>query len=299
MPQTHTDQPLHSAPMSLPADLALRVAGPDDLPAIAMLRAAVGWPAHEWALRAAIQAPHARCWVAMDADAAVAAVGSGIAFGRLGFVGNMIVGEEHRRRGIGATILDTVTTFLENAGCQRLELFATDDGRPLYARHGFELTDPSVTARVPRSTALHEESGVSFDETTGVGELTAYDTPRFGGDRLPLLEMMLSDPDRPMLVARLDGAVAGYAWLRTDGPRVGPLVADTPAVAGQLLAEAFRRAPQTDELSLNLPAANVAGARWLHELGLETVEWKGRMARGPEIPRRDDTIYANLVGALG
>jgi hypothetical protein len=27
--------------------------------------------------------------------------------------------------------------------------------------------------------------------------------------------------------------------------------------------------------------------------------WDGRMARGPMIPRRDDTIYANLVGALG
>ena len=76
-------------------------------------------------------------------------------------------------------------------------------------------------------------------------------------------------------------------------------MADTPAVAGQLLAESFRRVPEADELSLNLPSANVAGARWLGELGLETQEWKGRMARGPEIPRRDDTIYANLVGALG
>ncbi len=285
--------------MSLPADLALRVAGPDDLPAIAMLRAAVGWPAHKWALRAAIQAPHARCWVAMDANTAVAAVGSGIAYGRLGFVGNMIVGEEHRRRGIGAMILETVTTFLENAGCQRLELFATDEGRPLYARHGFELTDPSVTARVTRSTTLREAPGVTLEEDADIGELAAYDAPRFGGDRRPLLAMMLSDPDRPMLVARLGGAVAGYTWLRADGPRVGPLVADTPAVAGQLLAGAFRRVPDADELSLNLPAANGAGARWLRGLSIELEEWEGRMARGPQIPRRDDTIYANLVGALG
>lgn len=285
--------------MSLPADLALRVAGPDDLPAIAMLRAAVGWAAHDWALRAAIQAPHARCWVVADAEETIVAIGSGIAYGRLGFVGNMVVAEAHGRRGIGAAILDTVTAFLENAGCQRLELYATDDGRPLYARHGFELTNPSVTARVTRSTTLHEEPGLTLEEDADFGELAAYDTPRFGGDRRPLLEMMLSDPDRPMLVARLDGVVAGYAWLRADGPRVGPLVADSPAAAACLLAEAFRRVPTADELSLNLPAANGPGARWLRGLGIELEEWEGRMARGPQIPRRDDTVYANLVGALG
>jgi len=285
--------------MSLPADLALRAAGPDDLPAIAMLRAAAGWAAHDWALRAAIQAPQARTWVVADADGVIVAIGSGIAFGLLGFVGNMVVAEEHRRRGIGAAILDTVIAFLEESGCQRLELFATDDGRPLYARHGFELTDPSVTARLTRSTRLETDASVTLEEAADIGELAAYDAPRFGGDRGPLLAMMARDATRPLFVARQADEIRGYAWLRTDGPRVGPLVADTPAVAGQLLAEAFRRAPQADELSLNLPTANVAGARWLDELGLETEEWKGRMARGPEIPRRDDTIYANLVGALG
>ena len=285
--------------MSLPADLALRVAGPDDLPAIAMLRASVGWAAHDWALRAAIQPPHARCWIVIDAEGTMVGVGSGIAYGRLGFVGNMIVDQEHRRRGVGSVILNAVTAFLEGAGCQRLELYATDDGRPLYAHHGFELTDPSVTAGVTRDTAITEDSTVTLEEATDIDELAAFDTPRFGGDRRPLLQMMASEAHRPLLVARRDGAVTGYTWLRADGPRVGPLVADTPAVTATLLAEAFRRVPEADELSLNLPSANGAGARWLRELGLETEEWKGRMARGPEIPRRDDTIYANLVGALG
>jgi hypothetical protein len=45
--------------------------------------------------------------------------------------------------------------------------------------------------------------------------------------------------------------------------------------------------------------SNEPGVRWLRGLGVELEPWDGRMARGPQIARSDDTIYANLVGALG
>ena len=286
--------------MPLSDDLRLRAADATDLPRIADLRHAVGWPVHEWALRAVLDPPHARCIVAVDAADRVVGVGSGISYRSFGFVGNMVVDPAHRRRGVGSAILTEVTDFLEGCGCARLELFATDQGRPLYASHGFESTGQGTSAVVPRD-ARFDGAAVPLHEATpaSVDEVHAFDTPRFGGDRRPLIEGMLADPERPVIVARDDGALVGWAWIRPDGGRVGPLLAETPDVAMALVGEAVRRIPGTDGLRLNLPAENRAGCERLRALGATIEPSSGRMARGPEIPRREDTIYANAVGALG
>lgn len=283
----------------MPSGYRLRDARPDDLPAIAVLRESVGWAAHPWALEIVLRPP-ARCVVVTaDADNTPIAVGSGIAYGALGFVGNMVVAEAHRRRSLGSVVLGAVTDFLENAGCVRLELYATSDGRPLYARHGFEPAGPSCMARIPRAAALGPAPhAVREAGPEALARLAGYDGPRFGGDRAPLLAMMLADAERPLLVAGQD-EILGYAWLRADGSRLGPVVADDPSVAASLVAEAFERCPTAADMTLNLPMANRDGVAWLRAAGAELETWDGRMGRGRPIPRRDDTIYGNVVGALG
>lgn len=285
--------------MSLPDDLALRDASLDDLTAIAAMREAVGWGTQDWALRVAIGGRAARTIVVTDAGGRIVGVGSGMVYGALGFVGNMIVDEAHRGRGIGAAILSTVTDHLEAAGCVRLELFATELGRPLYARHGFEPMEPGAMSHVGRDLPLAADGTVAVSTTTEIDAITAYDAPRFGGDRRAVLEPLVADPDRPMLVALRDGKVVGYAWLRAPNPRLGPFVADDPGVAAALVADAFARAPELDEIVINLPTSNLPGVGWLRSIGAESEVWDGRMGRGPDIPRRVDTIYGNAVGALG
>ena len=287
--------------MSLPHDLSLRDADLDDLPAIAALRDAVGWSVHEWALRAVIGLPHARCVVAVDGEGALAGVGSGIPYGPLGFVGNMVVVEAHRRRGVGTAILDSVATFLEEAGCRRLELNATPDGQPLYMRHGFESIGMSSAARIPRGAPLSRDPALSarHADRSDLGALAAYDRLRFGGDRRALLGLLLDDPAAPIVLAERDGAIVGYACVRPAEPRIGPVLADSPTVAETLLIEAFDLVPSTGELRLNLPPNNRPGSEWLKGLGVEIEPWDGRMARGPQIPRRDDAVYGMAVGALG
>lgn len=277
----------------------MRGASESDIGAIRSLRESVGWSAHDWALRATMEPPDARCLLVISGDDRIVGVGSGISYGALGFVGNMVVDEEHRGRGVGSAVLEGVIDFLEGRGCRRLELFATAAGRPLYAGHGFELTDPSALVAVPRDAVPGTDAEVRIEEATDIQALLAYDAPRFGGDRRNLLAMMRADRQRPLLVAQFGDRIGGYLWLRTDGPRVGPFVADEPAIAGALLRAAFVRAPEAADLTLNLPMSNLPGVTWLRALGLALEPWDGRMARGPEIDRRNDTIYANVVGALG
>lgn len=287
--------------MSLPDGLRFRDATLEDLPAIAQLREAVGWAAHEWALRLAIEPDNARFFVVVDDAGVVAATGSGVAYGRIGFVGNMIVAEGHRRRGIGAAVLRAVIGHLEAAGCTRLELYATEQGRPLYARHGFEFIAPGSHARLPRNVPLQPPTDVTV--TIGgpedLDELTAFDQARFGGPRRAILETVLGDRAFPALIARRNGRIAGYGWLRVDGERIGPWVADDPGVASAILDEAFRHVPRASELTANVPMSNDVGLAWLRSLGVEPDPWDGRMARGAPLPRREDTLYGNVVGALG
>lgn len=285
-----------------PSDaLAIRDATLDDLPAIAALRESVGWGVQPWALHLVIRREGARCLVGVEDDGTVSAVGSGIVYGRLGFVGNMVVAEEWRRRGIGSLILERITGFLEASGCERLELNATSEGRPLYERHGFRSVGTSSTAQIPRTTSLHRDREVSVRRASGdeLERLSDYDRPRFGGDRRAVLEVLLADPDGTCLVAERDGALAGYGCVREDGGRIGPFVADAPSIAETILAEAFARTPAVNDLRLNLPPGNENGADWLRRLRVPIEGWDGRMARGAALPRREETIYGMTVGALG
>jgi len=285
--------------MPLPADLRMRDATADDVPAIVALRDAVGWRGHAWALRAVLDAPDARFVVVVDAADAIAGVGSGIAYGDLGVVGNMIVAEPNRRRGVGSAVLQHVVAYLrEERGCGRLELYATAAGRPLYTRHGFEPIEPGARAYLPRLDAPRNGTAVDAGSQSDLGALAAYDAPRFGGDRASLLAMMANDPERPMFVARRHGEVIGYAWLRPEEGRIGPLVADDPEAAASLVAAAGRLDVE-EPLSVNVPTSNRTAIAWLESLGVELDPWDGRMALGPPIRRRESTIYGSVVGALG
>lgn len=287
--------------MTLPAGLPLREATLDDLPAIARLRESVGWGVVPWALRAVIGQDDARCVLAVTPDGEVAGVGSGIVYGKLGFVGNMVVGERHRRRGVGSAILESVTGFLERAGCTTLELNATSDGRPLYERHGFRTVGTSLAAAIPRRAPVERHPAVTVRQASAADFelIAAYDLPRFGGDRSRVLRILLNEPDSAARIAERDAAVVGYGVVRLDSARIGPLVADEPAVAASLLVDAFARARDADALRVNLPPGNRRGAEWLRSLGVALETWDGRMARGADVARREETIYGMAVGALG
>ena len=287
--------------MPLPDGLRLRSAHAEDLPRIAEMRNAAGWPVNDWALRAVLQPPHSRCLVAVDDTDRVLGVGSGISYGAFGFVGNMVVDPSARRRGVGAAILVAVMDFLGRRGCSRLELFATDQGRPLYARHGFEPLAAGVSAVVARDASLPDVADLSVSDAAvdALPELADYDAPRFGGDRRPLLAAMLADPGRSVVLARHQGRTVGWGWIRPDAERVGPLTADSPDVAMAIARVALARMPTTPTLRLTMPAANHAGAEALRRIGATMEESGGRMAIGRDVPRRDETIYGHAAGALG
>jgi GNAT superfamily N-acetyltransferase len=263
------------------------------------MREAVGWSAHEWALDFVLTAPEASCLVVEETGGEIVAVGSGVGFGEVGVVGNMLVAQRHRRRGIGRAILDRVLADLRERRARCFELYATAEGRPLYAAAGFRPIAPGSRVELPRSAPLVVDPSLRVEEATDADEIAAYDAPRYGSDRSGLLAFMVADRSRPMLVARRGGKMAGFAWFRIDGARLGPFVADGPDVAAALLTSAFDRLPDASVLVFNPPMSNTEAVSWLATLDVRPDPWDGRMALGPEPPRRHSTIYSNALGALG
>ena len=112
---------------------------------------------------------------------------------------------------------------------------------------------------------------------------------------------MLADAERPLVVARRDGRGRRLRHGSVPMPSASARSSPTrPTVAAALVGEALRRLPSARRLSLNLPRRQPrrAPTGW-RQLGAEMEPWDGRMARGPQVPRREDTIYGNAVGALG
>ena len=282
--------------------MEIRLATPDDIPRIRTLRTSVGWQTHPWAVLDAMREPHARFLLAMDAGRPVA-MGSGISYGPLGVVGNMVVASDRRREGLGSAMIERVLAFLEGRGVARVELFATSDGRPLYERHGFAALEPGTMVHIPAAARerLASSRRVRHAGAADLGRLAAYDRPRFGGDRSPILAAALQDPARPVLLTELDGQVAGYAVIRDEVERIGPWLADDVVAATALLAAAFalRRGSDGGSILANAPGENVDGRAWLASIGAVLISSDGRMARGAAIARRLETVYGNAVGALG
>jgi predicted N-acetyltransferase YhbS len=278
----------------------LRPATDADLPAIRSLRREVGWQVSAWALHDAMHAPNT-AFYALEDKGRLVAIGSGIAYGRLGVVGNMIVASDRRREGLGSRVLRAVLDFLEGEGADRIELFATPDGRPLYEQFGFEPMPPGVLidldlARVPRTDA--SALNVRAATTADLDAIAAYDLPRFGGDRSAILGNAVNDPDRPSYLADRDGAVIGYAVARPADGRIGPWLADDIPTANALLSAITGLRLRAD-FSAHPTHENALGRAWLTGLGGHVRRTDGRMGFGPHLPRRMELIYGNVVGALG
>src|SRR5262245_39656860 len=77
--------------------------------------------------------------IVAELDGAIVGTGVASANGSVGWVGTIWVDPAHRGQGLGRALTQRVIDDLEAGGCRTLLLVATDEGRPLYERMGFEV----------------------------------------------------------------------------------------------------------------------------------------------------------------
>ena len=98
---------------------------------------------HGWGVRRewlAFAASHDRCVpLVADADGEIVATGVGTANGSAGWVGSISWRPTTAAVGSGEAITQAIIERLDAGGCRTLLLVATNDGRRLYERMGFEV----------------------------------------------------------------------------------------------------------------------------------------------------------------
>lgn len=85
----------------------------------------------------------AGCLVA-ELHACPVGIGVATAYGKVGFLGQIVVAPGFRGQGIGDALVAGLLRHLHAAGVSSVYLDATATGAPLYQRHGFRTLQPSL-----------------------------------------------------------------------------------------------------------------------------------------------------------
>jgi GNAT superfamily N-acetyltransferase len=197
----------------------------------------------------------------------------------LASVGMMLVAARYGRRGLGRALMEHL---LAAAGDATVTLFATDMGRPLYEKLGFQPVRRNVCF-VGRFRDTQDNSKKSASRLATEEDLPAIldvDKAAFGADRGHILRWLPSVAEQ-LRVVEDDAGIAGYAaaWRpHVTTTVLGPVVAPSGDAAKRLITDLAARAHTPVRLDLDPDRPELPG--WAYVRGLEPVSRTLVMAHG-------------------
>ncbi|HUS07720.1 MAG TPA: GNAT family N-acetyltransferase [Bryobacteraceae bacterium] len=239
---------------------------PSDIPRAMRLTHSAGWNQTEqdWARMLAL-APDG-CF-AIDAAGTLVATTTVICYGsELAWIGMVLTLPEHRGQGLARTLMEHSLRYLETRGIAWVKLDATDMGKPLYEKLGFE--DECAIERwqrpagaVPPAPALAQ--GIDFE----------LDGRAFGADRRDLLHRLASE-EAPT------SSTSGFALARrgTHAAYFGPCTCEPDEGAVKLVHSVLARHPDQPVFWDLLPS-NTAAVEIATSWGFAPVRRLTRMVR--------------------
>jgi GNAT superfamily N-acetyltransferase len=215
----------------------------------------------------------AQVFVAEERDGALVGTASASSFGATGWIGALGVEPSARRRGLGAALTEACIAWLRKLGARTVLLYATDQGRPVYERLGFE-AEGSATAW--RGVAGARRGLL-------VRRLTDDDRPKvLSADRAATGENRVAvlDQLRPLRgVAIDDGAgVMGFAVASAWGSGAAIIGSDEDVGLALMSAAAAGPEPAT----LIVPDTNPPAAEAVRRWGFARYNTAERMRLGPD-----------------
>ena len=283
--------------MPIDAFPPIRRLGPDDLKHCTNLSIDRGWPPEKakWSLLLA----------ACEVFGVDAPDGKGLAGALVltrwaadyASAGMMLVAARYGRRGLGQALMEHL---LRTAGEDAtVTLFATDQGRPLYEKLGFEPVRKSVSLRGRfRAAVAGSPKGVRAATEADLPAILELDRAAFGADRGPILSQLPTFADRIAVID--DGGITGYAAAWRNEPTstvIGPLVAPDGAAARLLVAELAAHTPTPIRLDLDPDRPELPG--WANAHGLEPTGITVVMAHGKLTERGvPERLYTPISVAL-
>jgi predicted N-acetyltransferase YhbS len=231
-----------------------------------------------------------------DVDGEIVGTGVLSVNGSVGWIGTIFVEPAWRRRGVGMALTQATIETAESGGCRTLLLVATEAGRPLYEKIGFEV---QTWYRILEAPGLGDEPidprirPYASADLAGMAQLSAAAT---GEDRTHLLKAFAS-PETAICLVRDDGTLGGFVvrapW--GGGSTIAPRLEYAEAI---LHARRVGRGPE-QRIRAGLLVENAAGLERLLATGWTDSWGAPRLIRGDPLPWQPEAIWGQFNHALG
>jgi GNAT superfamily N-acetyltransferase len=225
---------------------------------------------------------------------------SGVSYaGRFGFIGLYIVAPAWRGRGIGLRLWNKAMSRLSG---QVVGLDGVPSQQESYSRSGFALAWRNVrfagVAQAPKVAAARRVVPLS---EVDFAALCLKDRSVFPAPRDAFLRAWCSMPDSTGLAWLENGEIGGWGVIRRcrDGHKIGPLVADKPAIATALYESLCGTVPAGDAVYLDVPMPNERAVAMAKAYGMSSVFETARMYAGTAPECNLNVVYGITSFELG
>ena len=206
-----------------------------------------------------------------------------VRYDRSGWIGNLLVHPDLRRRGIGEELMAQALETLKLAGVETVWLTASSSGKSLYERLGFQEIDSIRRWRGGGSENFTASSGVSDTD-----ELVMLDAAGWGDRR----EALVSFCAEGGTVCSAPGA---FLMVRPTGSmsQIGSWGGVSSRAMVELFEQSVQMSPSSALFCLDVPAGNKVVTHYLKQRGFTAIGSNVLMFHGkPPIYR------PNLIGSL-
>ena len=174
------------------------------------------------------------CFV-VELDGERAGLLTTIVYGAVAWLGNVIVSQRLRGKGLGAALLVHALKWLDSRGAQVVRLWAYTNTLELYKKYGFKNDELTSSRWIGFGHAKHSTppptppKGCRIFPVNAltIGDVNEFDERYFGANRARVISRIVKETPRGAFVARTaDSRVAGYlvATASPKGCEVGPWV---------------------------------------------------------------------------
>ncbi len=221
-------------------------------------------------------------------------------YGRLGWIGLLIVRAEYRNMGIGTLLMKEAKRYLLRCNVKTIRLEAVPEIANLYRKLGFIDEYDSLRYRGTRRNASSPKNiSLSLMKSKDIPDVARFDAEYFGAERGRILNRLYEENPDLCFVAHTGSRISGYIMYRKakNGHRLGPCVCEPNNLetARQLFAEGMNRIELGEQIYVGVPAVNTEAVDIMREFGFKKYSKSIRMCFGEKL----ETENANGVFALG
>ncbi len=224
----------------------------------------------------------------------------GFPWGEVGWIGDVLVLEDHRGQGLGGQVTEATVAALQGHGCSTVKLYATPKAIPLYERMGFVGEAEYTIARGTHKRGRDPEVEPLADHLEAAIEL---DQRVFPGHRSRLIRDQAHDHPE-VSIALLDdaGDLLGFGMARPadDLSEIGPVVVEGgQAGHAQALVDGLLVRVPEGEVEVTYPRPSWAAESSWSCRGFMAVDTPLEMRLGPAVDEDRDAMVATGGQELG